>query len=965
MSDLRFGLLGTIELFRDGRPVTVPQGRQRAVLACLLVHAGRPVAADVLVEAAWRDHLPEEPRAALHTVLSRLRTTLGVDALISDAAGYALPVGEGMVDAHRFELLRAQARSAPPDEAAVALREALALWRGSAYAGFADRDFAAAEAQRLEGLRLDAIEERAAVLIDNDEHEGAVSELEALLHEHPFREHAVELLMTALYRAGRQADALARYRAHRDLLRDELGLDPSPPLSDLEGRILGHHMPSGSKSSEPMDVPTWLDTSTAFFGRDAALANLIAAVESNRLVTVTGVGGVGKTRLVAESLPELSNRLQMPITVVELAPVLPGRVSIAVADALGLNPQTDAVTDDVLEYLSISRRLVVLDNCEHLRDEVAAYADAVTRRCPRVRLLATSRHRLETRSERVVPLPPLPLAGPVSEPSELDANPAVRLLIDRVSRLRHSFALTPANAGGLSEVCRRLDGLPLALELAASRAATLGVETVLRWLQTRPVDEPLRDLRSVVEWSAQLLTAEQRRLLSHLAVFADGFSAEDVERVGVRLGPWECDGGPVGALEELVESNLLAGKGHGSEMHYRMLALVRSFATQQLTESGEERQVRLAHAQWVRDGVEQAAQEWVSGHAAVASRRLARVGQDLNAALRWSLAAGCLDVAAPTAGAVTLCMHWLPGVELGDLIVEVAQRCAEVPDPRLSLGIAAGAMVSAQRGDQPGTRHLAGAALDSTGGTDLTRLLACIALGVSAFYSGEHEESAAWLQRVADLSELEPGYRVEPHITRALLSCAHGDLSAARDSVAIALVVTEAARAEAARAFALYASGEIEARTDPDLGATAFREAAAEAERIGAAHVSQVSRLALFAVLVRQGQHEEALDLAVPLLQDVRRAGSWPQVWTTLRIAAELLAAQGRREDAVFLLAAAEAAPTAPPLVGEDVSRYARLSDELGRHLGEVVFARISELAATIPRVRVVGRAMALLSDLP
>jgi predicted ATPase/DNA-binding SARP family transcriptional activator len=948
MTDLRFGVLGPLEVLREGRPVVVPAGRRRAVLACLLVHAGRPVAADVLVEAAWREDLPEDPRAALNTVLSRLRATLGAHAIVSEAGGYALAVGEDAVDAHRFEALRASSR----------LGEALALWRGPAYDGFADRDFAAAEAQRLDRLRLDATEEHAALLVDAGEHGAAAAELEVLLDEHPFRERAVELLMTALYRAGRQADALARFRSHRGLLRDELGLDPSPSVSRLESRILGHDVPPAPEPGEPSDdTPSWLDTSTAFIGRDATLAHLVAAVAGDRLVTVTGVGGVGKTRLVAEALPALSGRLRMPITVVELAPVLPGRVSTTVADALGLDTRAETARDDLLEYLSITRCLVVLDNCEHLRAEVAGLVDAVARRCPRVRLLATSRHRLGTGSERVVPLAPFPVAG-------APTDPAVRLFVDRVSRLRPSFRLTAENAGAVYEACRRLDGLPLALELAASRAATLGVETVLRWSRTAQADGPLRDLRSVVEWSSRLLTEDQRRLLSHLAVFADGFSAVDVATVGVAHGPWGCEREVVGALEELVESSLLVSSGAGAETQFRMLALVRSFAAEQLTRSGEEGQLRLAHAQWARDVVEQAARQWVSGDAAAASRRLARAGPDVKAALRWALAAAHLDVAAPTAGALALCLHWLAGVELGDLVLEVARDClAEEPDPRLSPGLAAGAMTSAGRGDRQGTRDLAGAALASAP-TDPTRLLACMALAVSTFYSGEHEVSVTWLERAESLRELAAGYRVEPHITHALLSCAHDDLEAARRSLSIALTGSEAANAEAARAFALYACGEVEARHDPARGASAFREAAAEADRIGAAHISQVSRLALFAVLVRQGHHEEALGLAVPLLQDVRRAGAWPQVWTTLRIAAELLAAHGRREDSVFLLSAAEAAPTSPPLIGEDVGRYALLSEVLGRHLDGDVIARIRDLAAGMPRSQVVDRARTLLAHL-
>jgi predicted ATPase/DNA-binding SARP family transcriptional activator len=963
VTDLRFGVLGPLEVFRDGQPVVVPAGRRRTVLACLLAHAGRPVATDVLIEAAWRDDLPMDPDGALHTVVSRLRAALGADVLRSHPAGYTLVVGEDSVDAHRFESLRTGAGGSTPPQAATSLREALELWRGPAYDGLADRGFAAAEAQRLERLRLEATEELAALLVEAGDHGRAAALLEALLDEQPFRERAVELLMTALYRAGRQADALARYRAHREVLRDELGLDPSPVLEELELRILGHDLPHGADHGEPVTATPWVDTSTAFFGRDVTLADLLAAVVSDRLVTVTGVGGVGKTRLVAEALPALGDRLGTSVVVVELAPVAPGRAGAAVADALGLETQADAVEGDLLEYLSLARTVLVLDGCEHLRGEVAALADAVTRRCPRVRLLATSRHRLGIVSERVVPLVPLPAphhAG--DDPASLADEPAVRLFVDRVCRLRPSFALTSANAGAVAEICRRVDGLPLALELAASRAATLGVQTVVGWLRTSPVAESLPDLRTVVEWSARLLTAEQRRLLGHVAVFADRFRAEDVVSVAAGSGPWDGEQGVLDALEELVESSLVAGVSREGEVDYRMLALVRSYAATQLAASGDEEQVRLTHASWVRGTIEDAAREWVSGGAAVASRRLARAGPDVKAALRWALSAGRLDLAAAITGQLKLCLHWLPGVELGDLVAEVAHRC--LADPRLTLGIAAGAMTSAERGDLEGTRRLAEPVLASASSSDAARFLACLSTAIATFYSGEHEESAAWLERAAALPELPAGYRVEPFITQSLLACAHDDLDAARSLVSVALVGSQASGSEAASAFALYASGEIKARADPGAGATEFRSAAADAERIGAAHISQVSRLALFAVLVRQGEHDDARRLAVPLLRDVRRSRTWPQVWTTLRIAAELLNACGRREESVLLLAAARAAPDAPPLVGDDVSRYARLCEELERDLGEVVVARIGELAASMPRSQVVDRAVTLLAAL-
>lgn len=240
MTDFRFGVLGPLEVARAGRQVHVPAGRRRAVLACLIVHAGRPVSPDLLIDAAWRDCLPVDPRASLHTVLSRLRSALGGEVIAAHPAGYRLDVAEGAVDADRFEALRRQAAAAPAEQATGLLDAAMALWRGRAYDGFEDRDFAAPEAQRLEQLHLDAIEDRAAAGIDAGEAAAPIVELSALLAQHPYRERAMALLMTALYTAGRPVEALARHRRYCRLLRDELGLDPSPRLRRLETQILTH-----------------------------------------------------------------------------------------------------------------------------------------------------------------------------------------------------------------------------------------------------------------------------------------------------------------------------------------------------------------------------------------------------------------------------------------------------------------------------------------------------------------------------------------------------------------------------------------------------------------------------------------------------------------------------------------------------------------------------------------------------
>src|ERR1022692_1442242 len=605
-----FGVLGALEVCRDGMPVPLPSGRRRAVLAALLVRAGRPVPADALIDAAWGDELPADARSALHTVLSRLRSALGDGMLRTGPAGYLLDPGPGGLDADRFEALRGQAAGTPAAQAAARLDEALALWRGPAYAEFADRDFARPEAVRLDELRLTTVEDRAELSLELGDVTSAVTTMDALIARHPLRERARGLLMTALYQAGRPTQALERYRDYRALLADELGLDPSPAPRDLEVRILGHDLPAAPPAHRRVPAaPAWLITSTAFVGRDDDTAALLDAVGAHRLVTVTGTGGVGKTRLVAEALGSLTERYGLPVTVTELAGATAGHADGALAVALGLGA-TAAVRTAVLEYLSISAGLLVLDNCEHVLGDVRALAEEILRRCPGIRIVATSRRRLGIPAEQVLPLAPLRVPDP-GAPERAALTAAVRLFADRMRQVRPSFALTPDALPTVADICRRLDGLPLALELAATRAATLGVGP-LRDRLDHSLDllgeegQPRHyRLRAVVDWSYGLLDPAERRLLAVLSVFAGDFDLETAEQVAdpVAIGSVAL------ALARLVESSLVAARETGGGTGYRLLMIVRAFAAEQLADAGHEQITRLAHARWAATTVEAAARE--------------------------------------------------------------------------------------------------------------------------------------------------------------------------------------------------------------------------------------------------------------------------------------------------------------------------------------------------------------------
>lgn len=962
MPDLRVGVLGALEVHVDGHRRGVAPGRQRAVLACLVVHAGRPVSPEALIEAAWRDDLPQDPRKALRTVLSRLRTVVGHDAIAMGPGGYRLTTAT--TDAEEFTELVERARSVEPERARESLRAALELWRGPAYGEYADAPWASTAAEHLARLQRDAVEAHAAALLQTGEPAVAVAGLQELLAEQPFREQAVALLVTALYHAGRQTEALERLRTHRGLLGAELGLDPSPQLVDLESRILDHAL--AAPVPRPPGPPAWLDTSTAFLGREDEVADLVVAVTSNQVTVVTGPGGVGKTRLAAESLAGLHERLALPVTVVELVAVGPGQVLTTVLDGLGLRstagsgaapgaPGTDVLLEDLVEYLGAVPRLLVLDNCEHVLPETTALVSAVTRRCREVKVLATSRRRLGIPAEQVLPLRPLEVPDPGTTVGTQGATPSVRLFGDRVRRLRPSFAVTVDNAAEVAELCRRCEGLPLALELAASRAATSGGTGVLARLPTE-VWGGADGLAAVVTWSYELLEPDQQTLLDCLSVFTGDFTAEAVTGLVAHVPSWCGEAAPV--LAELVESSLVAHHETGGGSRYRLLEMVRAFAARSLTASGRDGEVGAAHGLWVRDLVTRIREDWERLDGAVVAARLRAGSGEVATALRRALDAGELVLAAEISHAVARCLHWTPGLELRDLMITVGERAAERPGPDVACGVAAAAFALGERGDPAGARTLGTAALEMSQDPD-SAATAQMALAVAAMYAGDLADSARWFRSLAATPELTG----EANTSLALIACYSDDLVGAREHADIALTVGLAG-SDFSHVFARYAGGEVTARTDPSRGATLLAEAAVEADRVDAEQVGRVSRVALFALLVRGGREPEAVTLGLELFAELRRLGAWTQVWTLLRMLAELLAEADRWSDVAFFLGAAGGAAGAPPPVGQDIERYAVLEDRLREHRSGYVVEQIRTLAAATPRAQVLSRAERVLGDL-
>ncbi|MEV0828502.1 BTAD domain-containing putative transcriptional regulator [Nonomuraea rubra] len=595
---MRFGVLGPLSVWTDdGRLVRVPEVKVRALLADLLAHEGRPVPADRLAEDLWGDEPPGNPVNTLQTKVSQLRRALeqaepgGRELVAFQAAGYVLRAAD--VDAARFAALLAQARAATdPRARAGLLSDALALWRGPAYADFADEEFARLAATRLEEQRLTALEEQAEVRLELGEHSLMADELGELVAAHPLRERLRAAHLRALYRSGRQAEALAGYDDLRHRLADELGLDPGPELAGLHQAMLRQD-PSLAPPRPRTNLPAPL---TELIGREQAVADVGALLGAGRLVTLTGPGGVGKTRLALAVAGLAAGAYPDGVCLVELAGASGETATVAGIVAAELDVRDDTATGSrpgvrpaglphrLADALRDRRLLLVLDNCEHVIEPVAELVDLLLRAAPGLRVLATSQESLAIPGETLYAVPPLALPVPGSDPAQAAS---VQLFVARAAAAAPGFVLDEDSAPSVAAICRRLDGLPLALELAAARVRTLGVRGVADRLDDRfhlltvsGRGRPARQqtLRAVIDWSWEQLTEQQRLILIRLAVHPGGCTLEAAE--AVCAGPGLDPGADVaGLLDQLVARSMVESAGG---IRYRLLESIAAYCLERL-----------------------------------------------------------------------------------------------------------------------------------------------------------------------------------------------------------------------------------------------------------------------------------------------------------------------------------------------------------------------------------------------
>lgn len=491
---LRFNVLGPVEVVGPDGPIDTGSPLQRRVLAVLLANPNQIVSTDRLIEEVWEGNPPQEARHSLQTYVSNLRRALeasddGEVLIETQRPGYRMRVEPSELDALEFaELIEQGMRIAPkqPDAAAELLRQALALWRGEPYLDVADEmPSPHSEAIRLRELRMNALEARIEIELGMGRDSELIGELESLTSSHPLRERLWGMLMIALYRSHRQGDALRAYQRARQVLGEELGIEPTSNLIDLEERILLHDPDLMLEPAPRHNIPEPL---SSFVGRREELNRVRKLIANSRLVTITGAAGSGKTRLALKVARGGVASFPDGTWLIRLSPIRDGsQVATEILGVMGLDaPARQSHLEALSSQLADSEALILLDNCEHLLDATSRVARSLLERSPTVRLMVTSREPLALPGEVVFALSPmaLPDTGDMSPPEALEAD-AVRLFVERASAARSDFTLDGRNLQPVVDICRRLDGLPLAIELAAARTASLGIDELRDRLDDR------------------------------------------------------------------------------------------------------------------------------------------------------------------------------------------------------------------------------------------------------------------------------------------------------------------------------------------------------------------------------------------------------------------------------------------------------------------------------------------------
>ncbi|MDN5859312.1 MAG: winged helix-turn-helix domain-containing protein [Pseudonocardia sp.] len=922
--EVEFRLLGEVDAQINGHAVDLGHARQRSVLAALLIDVNRTVSVDQLVDRVWADRPPYRARNALSAYLSRLRQRLdGTDVRIARAAGgYTLATDPLSIDLHRFRRLVGHARAAGSAAEAYALYEqALQLWHGA--------PFSTVDTPWFDAVRTSLEAEHLAVVLDRNDtalaagrHGELLAELGSAVRAHPLDERLAGQLMLAQSRNGRQADALDTYRRIRARLLDELGADPGTTLQAVHQQILSGDIDAPApRRGDPAPVPDQGGSvsagnvprrATSFVGREAELAQLRAALREHPLVTLTGVGGVGKSRLAVEAAGQERARFADGAWFCELAPLDDGAaVSQALAAALRVRQRQDlTIEQSVIEYLSGRELLLVVDNCEHVLDAVARVLDQVVAHCPGVVVLATSREVLGVDGELVLPVAPLPAAD------------GMALFAARARARRPDFRLDEAETGAVAEICRRLDGLPLAIELAAARTRAMNAAEVARRLDgarflshgPRSTQAHHQSLEATIDWSYRLLADAEKVLFTRLSVFSGGFDLAAAHGVCGEPGYIEDD--TFELLSGLVDKSMVTVSSGPGGSRYRLLETLRAYGRERLRQAATDSPFARSHAHYYARFAEQVA---VGLHGRDERAWVERALPDydnLRTAFERAAADRDSDLAIRLVTSTSELLFPRVGYESADWALRALDLGAE-DHPLRAVAVGVAARGAWSRGELAAAVALAGRARGAVPGrgTDRVAYPADVLADV-ALYQGDAEQALAHYEaevararRDADPIRLVATlYYVA--VCHAVLRTPERGVPAAVESVDVAETTGNATALSMAR----YALGLVLKKSDPDRALVLFDDAA---QLAGSVRNFWWQGIALMEAAATRSVHGDPADAGrafVDVLDHWDQVGDWTQQWLNLRYVARLLARVGADEDAVTLHHALVAAGRPSPL---------------------------------------------------
>ena len=934
----RVAVLGPVRLNQpDGAEIRLSSERQRRLLAALALHAGSVTDTDVLVELIWPGEgaAPENPKAAVHTLVARLRKALppGV-SVVTEGRGYRLELPSGEIDTDAFVAHLEVARACPqPARQLAELASALALWRGRPFAEL-DHPDVAPEVARLSELRSVVIEQQAAALLALGRTGEAIAALESLAVAEPLREGTVRLLMQALVAEGRQADAVRAYSRLRHALAEELGLDPSRDLRRLEEKLLRQE-PTGNGPGEPAGTtaasPRPRLPVSSFIGRRAEVEATTAALRRCRIVTLCGPGGVGKTRLARHTAAAVADDYQDGVHVIDLEAAASRADLVAmIAAALRLTPSGDqSLEDRIVSVLAVRRQLLVLDTCEHVVEAAASVAEAIATGTEGVDVLATSREPLRADGEQLLRIGPLGL------------EEASALLADRIRAADPSLDAIDTDAALLTEVARRIDGLPLACELAAARVPSLGLHGVLQILDApltllnqgrRTAASRHRSLRDVVRWSIELLSAPEREVFARLSRFAAAVEYDAVASVGPSAE----------LLADLVDHSLVV-RVPGQFPRYGLLETLRAYGRSEVSAGMATEEFNRRHAAWARRLVAEVAAARLGPGELAARHRFDAHLQDLRQAHGWLLATGHVDELLEMDVVLAELGYERGLVELTHLVEEsLRQLCGDDEDqgpilPALARILGLAAQWSWQRGDHSTCERRCRRAVEiaTQAGNPEAARDAYECWGNLRQLQGRWDAAREHLQRAVDL-----GRRAADPLTvglalsdLVLVETYAGDDEAAADYERLVSDLAHETQSHSILAYAAYAAGERRAERDPAEAAPYLEEAIRHGEAADTL-TAAYARHTLLTTGARAADAELALPRFGALIDYWHGLGAWGTLWLAIRALAETLSRCGRHGDAVRLLAAHDSSPRAAPLIAADAVRretvLGRARDVLG-----------------------------------